>query len=83
MSKPYTIRDLISDLSKQDPDAPVLVAYWTPDIFDLTNEQFAKFIRENDPDDTGLVNMAVANEELADWVHHWKYEQGIEEDSNE
>jgi hypothetical protein len=82
MSKPYTIGALIADLSKHDPDAPVLVAYWTPDIFNLTNEQFAQFIQENDPDDTGIVNLAVANEELADWVNDWKHEQGLE-DSNE
>lgn len=80
MSKPYTIRDLISDLSKHDPNAPVLFAYWTPDLFDLTNEQFAKFIQTNDPDDAGgILNLSVANEELADWVNDWKYEQGIEE----
>jgi len=79
-----TIKDLIADLSKQDPDAPVLVAYWTPDIFDLTNEQFAKFIQENDPDGDGdnILNLDYANEELADWVTEWKTEQGIE-DSNE
>jgi len=77
-----TIKDLIADLSKQDPDAPVLVAYWTPDIFDLTNEQFAKFIQENDPDGDGILNLGYANEELADFVHQWKTQQGIE-DSNE
>jgi hypothetical protein len=79
MSKPYTIGALISDLSKQDPDAPVLVAYWTPDIFDLTNEQFAEFIETNDPDNEGILNLSVANEELAEWVNDWKYEQRIEE----
>ena len=75
--KPYTIKDLIADLSKRDPDAPVLVAYWTPDIFDLTNEQFAQFIQENDPDGDGdnILNLDYANEELADFVNQWRPEE--------
>jgi 3-deoxy-D-manno-octulosonic-acid transferase len=77
--KPYTISDLIADLSKQDPDAPVLVAYWTPDLFDLTNEQFQQAL---DASEIEEVDCSDASEDLWDAIRQWKSEQGLE-DSNE
>jgi len=75
--KPYTISDLIADLSKEDPNAPVLIAYWTPDIFGLTNEQFQQALDANEIEE---VDASDVSEDLWDAIISWKREQGLEED---